>query len=161
EVALKLIRAGMDSRQVVARFEAERQTLAMMDHPNVARILDAGATPSGLPYFVMELVHGVPITRYCDDNRLTTRQRLELFVSVCAAIQHANTKGVIHRDVKPSNVLVSSHDGKPVAKVIDFGVAKATEQKLSLHTLETQQGSVVGTLEYVSPEQAEGGKQGI
>src|SRR6187455_2724228 len=127
-VAVKLIKAGMDSRQVIARFEAERQALALMDHVNIARVLDAGATESGRPYFVMELVHGVPITKYCDDNRLTTRQRLELFVPVCRAIQHAHQKGIIHRDIKPSNVMVTLYDGKPVPKVIDFGVAKATEQ---------------------------------
>ena len=119
----------MDSRQVIARFEAERQALAMMDHLNIARVLDAGATESGRPYFVMELVHGVPITKYCDDNHLTPRQRLELFVPVCQAIQHAHQKGIIHRDIKPSNVMVTLYDGKPVPKVIDFGVAKATEQQ--------------------------------
>jgi serine/threonine protein kinase/tetratricopeptide (TPR) repeat protein len=155
KVALKLIKPGMDSRQVLARFEAERQALAMMDHVNIARVLDAGATESGRPYFVMELVHGVPITQYCDDNRLTPRERLELFVPVCQAIQHAHQKGIIHRDVKPSNVMVTLYDGKPVAKVIDFGVAKATEQKLTERTLFTQHGTMVGTLEYMSPEQAE------
>jgi serine/threonine protein kinase/Tfp pilus assembly protein PilF len=154
-VALKVIKAGMDSRQVVARFEAERQALAMMDHVNIARVLDAGATESGQPYFVMELVHGVPITNYCDDNRLTPRQRLELFVPVCQAIQHAHQKGIIHRDLKPSNVMVTLCDGKPVPKVIDFGVAKATEQNLTERTLFTQYGTLVGTLEYMSPEQAE------
>jgi serine/threonine protein kinase/WD40 repeat protein len=155
KVALKVIKAGMDSRQVIARFEAERQALAMMDHVNIARVLDAGATASGRPYFVMELVHGVPITEYCDDNRLTTRERLELFVPVCQAIQHAHQKGIIHRDVKPSNVMITLYDGKPVPKVIDFGVAKATEQKLTDRTLFTQYGTMVGTLEYMSPEQAE------
>jgi eukaryotic-like serine/threonine-protein kinase len=155
KVALKVIKAGMDSRQVIARFEAERQALAMMDHVNIARVLDAGATESGRPYFVMELVHGVPITKYCDDNRLTPRQRLELFVPVCQAIQHAHQKGIIHRDVKPSNVMITLYDGKPVPKVIDFGVAKATEQKLTERTLFTQYGTMVGTLEYMSPEQAE------
>src|SRR5215213_5869805 len=127
-VALKVIKPGMDSRQVVARFEAERQALAMMDHPNIARVFDAGTTENGRPYFVMELVHGDPITRYCDDNHLTPRERLELFVPVCQAIQHAHQKGIIHRDIKPSNVMVTLYDGKPVPKVIDFGVAKATEQ---------------------------------
>jgi serine/threonine protein kinase len=151
KVALKVIKPGMDSRQVVARFEQERQALALMDHVNIARVLDAGATEAGLPYFVMELVHGVPITRYCDDNHLTPRERLELFVPVCQAIQHAHQKGIIHRDVKPSNVLVTLYDGKPVAKVIDFGVAKATEQKLTERTLFTQYGTMVGTLEYMSP----------
>ena len=127
KVALKLIKPGMDSRQVIARFEAERQALSMMDHVNIARVLDAGATESGRPYFVMELINGVPITKYCDDNHLTPRQRLELFVPVCQAIQHAHQKGIIHRDIKPSNVMVTLYDGKPVPKVIDFGVAKATE----------------------------------
>ena len=145
----------MDTRQVIARFEAERQALALMDHPNIARVLDAGATDTGRPYFVMELVHGVPITEYCDDNQLTPRERLELFVPVCQAIQHAHQKGIIHRDIKPSNVLVTLYDGKPVPKVIDFGVAKATEQRLTERTLFTQFGTIVGTLEYMSPEQAE------
>ena len=131
KVALKIIKPGMDSRQVIARFEAERQALAMMDHQNIARVLDAGTTESGRPYFVMELVHGVPITQFCDENHLTPRQRLELFVPVCQAIQHAHQKGIIHRDVKPSNVLVTMYDDKPVPKVIDFGVAKAIEQRLT------------------------------
>ncbi|MGL4550015.1 MAG: serine/threonine-protein kinase, partial [Gemmataceae bacterium] len=125
EVALKLIKAGMDSRAVLARFEAERQALALMDHPNIARILDGGVAESGSPFFVMELVRGVPITRFCDEHRLTPRQRLGLFVPVCQAVQHAHQKGVIHRDLKPSNVLVALYDGEPVPKVIDFGVAKA------------------------------------
>ncbi len=155
KVALKVIKPGMDSRQVIARFEAERQALAMMDHVNIARVFDGGATENGRPYFVMELVHGVPITKYCDDNRLTPRERLELFIPVCQAIQHAHQKGIIHRDVKPSNVLVTMYDGRPVPKVIDFGVAKATEQKLTERTLFTQYGTMVGTLEYMSPEQAE------
>src|SRR5437868_4000967 len=161
KVALKIIKPGMDSRQVIARFEAERQALAMMDHVNIARVLDANATEAGRPYFVMELVHGVPITKYCDDNRLTPRQRLELFVPVCQAIQHAHQKGIIHRDVKPSNVMVTLYDGKPVPKVIDFGVAKATEQKLTERTLFTQYGTMVGTLEYMSPEQAEMSALGV
>src|SRR5688572_8907858 len=126
KVALKIIKAGMDGRQVTARFEAERQALAMMDHPNIARVLDAGATDAGRPYFVMELVHGLPITTYCDANQLPPRGRLELFVQVCRAVQHAHSRGVIHRDIKPTNVLVTLHDGVPVPKVIDFGVAKAT-----------------------------------
>src|SRR6266436_3709853 len=130
-VALKLVKPGMDSKQVLARFEAERQALALMDHPNIARILDAGATAAGRPYFVMDLVRGVPITRFCDEHRLTPRQRLGLFVPVCRAVQHAHQKGVIHRDIKPSNVLVALHDGTPVPKVIDFGVAKATGQRLT------------------------------
>jgi serine/threonine protein kinase/tetratricopeptide (TPR) repeat protein len=154
-VALKLIKAGLDSAQVLARFEAERQAIALMDHPHIARVLDAGATTSGRPYFVMELVKGIPITRYCDEQQLTPRQRLELFVPVCLAIQHAHQKGIIHRDIKPSNVLVASYDGKPVPKVIDFGVAKATGQKLTERTLFTGFGGLVGTLEYMSPEQAE------
>ena len=155
KVALKVIKAGMDSKQVIARFEAERQALAMMDHVNIARVLDAGTTAAGLPYFVMELVYGVPITSYCDDNRLTPGERLELFVPVCHAVQHAHQKGIIHRDIKPSNVLITLYDGKPVPKVIDFGVAKATEQRLTDRTLFTQHGAMVGTLEYMSPEQAE------
>jgi WD40 repeat protein/serine/threonine protein kinase/tetratricopeptide (TPR) repeat protein len=154
-VALKLIKPGMDSRQVLARFGAERQALALMDHPNIAKVLDAGATEQGRPYFVMELVKGVPITRYCDDRRLTLRERLELFVPVCHAVQHAHQKGVIHRDLKPSNILVAQYDGRPVPKVIDFGVAKATGLRLTEATLYTEFGSVVGTLEYMSPEQAE------
>jgi serine/threonine protein kinase/regulator of sirC expression with transglutaminase-like and TPR domain len=160
-VALKVIKPGMDSGQVVARFEAERQALALMDHANIARVFDGGATDNGRPYFVMELVHGIPITRYCDDNHLTPRERLELFVAVCQAIQHAHQKGIIHRDIKPSNVLVALYDGKPVPKVIDFGVAKATEQRLTDHTLFTQYGTMVGTLEYMSPEQAEMSALGV
>ncbi|HEV2971353.1 MAG TPA: serine/threonine-protein kinase [Pirellulales bacterium] len=155
KVALKVIKPGMDSRQIIARFEAERQALAMMDHVNIARVLDAGTTESGLPYFVMELVHGVPITKYCDDNHLTPRERLELLVPVCQAIQHAHQKGIIHRDIKPSNVMITLYDGKPIPKVIDFGVAKAIEQTLTERTLFTQYGTLVGTLEYMSPEQAE------
>ena len=161
KVALKVIKAGMDSRQVISRFEAERQALAMMDHVNIARVLDAGTTESGLPYFVMELVHGVPITTFCDDNHLTPRERLELFLPVCQAIQHAHQKGIIHRDIKPSNVMITLYDGKPVPKVIDFGVAKATERKLTERTLFTQYGTMVGTLEYMSPEQAEMSAQGV
>jgi WD40 repeat protein len=153
-VAVKLIKAGMDSAQVIARFGAERQALALMDHPNIAKVLDAGATPDGRPYFVMELVKGVPITQYCDENRLTPRQRLELFSPVCQAIQHAHQKGIIHRDIKPSNVLVARYDDKPVPKVIDFGVAKAVGQPLTDRTLVTGVGAVVGTPEYMSPEQA-------
>jgi eukaryotic-like serine/threonine-protein kinase len=167
KVALKVIKAGMDSRQIIARFEAERQALAMMDHVNIARVFDGGETlpayagGSPRPYFVMELVHGVPITKYCDDNHLTPRQRLELFVPVCQAIQHAHQKGIIHRDIKPSNVMITLYDGKPVPKVIDFGVAKATEQKLTERTLFTQYGTLVGTLEYMSPEQAEMSALGV
>jgi len=154
-VALKIIKPGIDSRQVIARFEAERQALAVMDHPNIARVLDGGTTDSGRPYFVMELIKGVPITKFCDERRMTPRQRLELFVPVCQAVQHAHQKGIIHRDLKPSNVLVCLYDGKPVPKVIDFGVAKATGQKLTERTMFTEIGQVVGTLEYMSPEQAE------
>ena len=153
-VALKVIKPGMDSAQVLARFEAERQALALMEHPNIARVLDAGATDSGRPFFVMELIKGIPITQYCDEARLSPRERLELFVPVCQAIQHAHQKGIIHRDIKPSNVLVTEIDGKPVPRVIDFGIAKATDQRLTERTLFTQFGSIVGTLEYMSPEQA-------
>jgi serine/threonine protein kinase len=154
-VAIKLIKPGMDSKAVLARFEAERQALALMDHPNIAKVLDAGSTDSGRPYFVMELVKGVPITKYCDEHRLTPKERLELFIPVCQAIQHAHQKGIIHRDVKPSNILIALYDGRPVPKVIDFGVAKAAGQQLTDKTLMTGFGSVVGTLEYMSPEQAE------
>jgi serine/threonine protein kinase len=160
-VALKVVKAGLDSAHVIARFEAERQALALMDHPNIARVLDAGATGTGRPYFVMELVKGVPITTYCDEYRLTPRERLELFVPVCRAVQHAHQKGIIHRDLKPSNVLVAPYDGKPVVKVIDFGVAKAAGQRLTERTLFTEFGAVVGTLEYMSPEQAELNNQDI
>jgi len=154
-VALKIIKPGMDTEQVVTRFEAERQALALMDHPSIARVLDAGATETGRPYFVMELVKGVPITDYCDTVHLTPKERLELFIPVCQAIQHAHQKGIIHRDVKPSNVLVTMQDGKPVPKIIDFGIAKATEQRLTERSLFTQHGAIMGTLEYMSPEQAE------
>jgi serine/threonine protein kinase/tetratricopeptide (TPR) repeat protein len=153
-VAVKVIKAGMDSRAVLARFEAERQALAMMDHPNIAKVLDAGTTQGGGPFFVMELVKGKPITRYCDEHKLTPRQRLELFVPVCQAIQHAHQKGVIHRDIKPSNVIVAMYDDRPVPKVIDFGVAKAAGHTLTDKTLMTGFGAVVGTPEYMSPEQA-------
>ncbi len=153
-VALKIIKPGMDSKQVIARFEAERQALAMMDHPNIAKILDAGMTESGRPYFVMELVKGIPMMQYCDKQHLTPRERLELFIPVCQAVQHAHQKGVIHRDLKPSNVLIALYDDKPVPKVIDFGVAKATSQKLTEKTMFTEYGQIVGTLEYMSPEQA-------
>ena len=155
KVALKVIKPGMDTRDVIARFEAERQALAMMDHPNIARVLDAGATDSGRPYFVMELVRGISITEFCDNNKLTPRERLELFVSVCQAVQHAHQKGIIHRDIKPSNVLVTLHDGKPVVKVIDFGVAKALHQPLTDKTIYTRISQIIGTPLYMSPEQAE------
>ena len=154
-VALKVIKPGMDTDQVVARFEAERQALALMDHHNIAKVFDAGATETGRPYFVMELVNGIPITDYCDRANLSPRERLDLFIPVCQAIQHAHQKGVIHRDVKPSNILITLHDGKPVPKVIDFGIAKAISQRLTERTMFTQFGAVVGTLEYMSPEQAE------
>jgi serine/threonine protein kinase/Tfp pilus assembly protein PilF len=154
-VALKIIRPGMDTRQVIARFEAERQALALMEHPNIARVLDAGSTESGRPYFVMELVKGIPITEYCDRERLSTRERLGLFRSVCQAVQHAHQKGIIHRDIKPSNVMVTVHDGAPVPKVIDFGVAKATNRELTQETLVTGFAQVIGTPLYMSPEQAE------
>ncbi len=160
-VAVKLIKAGMDSKQVIARFEAERQALALMDHANIARVLDAGTSSAGRPYFVMDLVRGVPITRYCDEHHLTPRQRLELFIPVCQAVQHAHQKGVIHRDLKPSNVLVALYDGQPVPKVIDFGVAKAAGPTLTEKTLVTGFGNIVGTLEYMSPEQAELDNQDI
>ena len=152
-VALKIIKAGMDTREVIARFEAERQALAMMDHPNIAKVLDAGATDKGRPFFVMELVKGIPITQFCDEQQLTTRQRLELFADVCSAINHAHQKGVIHRDLKPSNVLVTLHGDKPVPKVIDFGIAKATQGRLTDKTLFTRFEQFVGTPAYMSPEQ--------
>ena len=154
-VALKIIRPGMDTEQILGRFDAERQALSLMDHQHIARVLDVGTTDAGRPYFVMELVSGVPITRYCDANRLAPLDRLKLFIPVCEAIQHAHQKGIIHRDVKPSNVLVTLYEGQPVPKVIDFGVAKAIDQRLTGNTMVTQVGQVVGTLEYMSPEQAE------
>ncbi len=155
KVALKIIKLGMDTRQVIARFEAERQALALMDHPNIARVLDGGATESGRPYFVMELVQGVPITEFCDRNKLSTSERLKLFMPVCHAIQSAHQKGIIHRDIKPSNVLVTLHHGEPMPKVIDFGIAKATNQKLTEKTLFTNFATMIGTPAYMSPEQAE------
>jgi serine/threonine protein kinase len=155
KVALKVIKPGMDTRDVIARFEQERQALALMDHPNIAKVLDAGATDTGRPYFVMELVRGVPITEYCDTNQLTPKERLGLFVSVCHAVQHAHQKGVVHRDLKPSNVLVTLHDGTPVVKVIDFGVAKAVGQHLTEKTIYTRFAQMIGTPLYMSPEQAE------
>lgn len=155
QVALKLIKPGLDSRHVIARFEAERQALALMNHPNIARVFDAGATVLGQPFFVMELVKGVPITQYCDDRRLDARQRLALLREVCDAVQHAHQKGIIHRDLKPSNVLVAEYDDRAVPKIIDFGVAKATQQSLTEKTMFTEIGSVIGTVEYMSPEQAQ------
>jgi serine/threonine protein kinase len=159
KVALKVLKPGMDTRQVVARFEAERQALALMDHPHIARVFDGGTTPAGRPYFVMELVKGLPITDYCDRNGLPVRERLRLFADVCQAVQHAHQKGVIHRDLKPSNVLVVSHDGTPVAKVIDFGIAKAVGQRLTEKTAYTQLAQLIGTPLYMSPEQA--GQSGL
>jgi serine/threonine protein kinase len=155
KVALKIIKLGMDTKQVIARFEAERQALALMDHPNIAKVLDAGSTDTGRPYFVMELVKGVPITEYCDTNNLSTRERLELFMPVCHAVQHAHQKGIIHRDIKPSNILVTMADGRPIPKVIDFGIAKATSARLTEKTLFTEFRQLIGTPEYMSPEQAE------
>jgi len=155
KVALKIIKAGMDTKEVIARFEAERQALALMDHPGIANILDAGATDAGRPYFVMELVNGIPITDYCDRKKLQTAERLQLFTKVCHAVQHAHQKGIIHRDLKPTNVLVTLHDGEPVPKVIDFGVVKALGQKLTEKTLFTGFQQMIGTPAYMSPEQAE------
>ncbi|MBM3854203.1 MAG: serine/threonine protein kinase, partial [Verrucomicrobia bacterium] len=154
-VALKVIKLGMDTRAVIARFEAERQALAMMDHPNIAKVHDAGSTGQGRPYFVMELVRGIPITRYCDEQQLTPTARLELFIKVCHAVQHAHQKGVIHRDLKPSNILVTVNDGQPTPKVIDFGIAKATQGRLTDATLFTAFEQFIGTPAYMSPEQAE------
>ncbi len=154
-VALKIIKPGMDTEQVVARFEAERQALALMNHPNIAKVLDAGSTEAGLPFFAMELVKGIPVTEYCDKHRFDTRTRLELFIQICRAVQHAHLKGVIHRDLKPSNVLVELHDVHPVPKVIDFGVAKATNQSLTDRSLHTGFSQMIGTPMYMSPEQAQ------
>ena len=154
-VAIKVIKPGMDSNEVVARFEAERQALALMDHPNIARVLDAGMTEGGRPYFVMDLVKGVPISQYCDERKLTTKERLRLFVPVCHAVQHAHQKGIIHRDLKPTNVLVAEHDDHPMPKIIDFGVAKAVQGRLTDKTLFTEFGQVVGTFAYMSPEQGQ------
>src|SRR5688572_3529134 len=154
-VALKIIKLGMDTKQVIARFEAERQALAMMDHPNIAKVLDAGATEAGRPYFVMEYIKGIPILEYCDREKVDTRTRLVLFIHVCHAIQHAHHKGIIHRDIKPTNVLVTLHDGVPMPKVIDFGIAKATNSELTTKTLFTEHRQMIGTPAYMSPEQAE------
>ena len=155
QVALKLIKAGMDSKTVLARFESERQALALMDHPNIAKVLDAGSTEHGRPFFVMELVKGIPLTEYCDQHRLGLPERLTLFRQICSAVQHAHQKGIIHRDLKPSNILVESHDGHPVPKVIDFGLAKAISgMQLSEHSLYSGFGSVAGTPLYMAPEQA-------
>jgi len=153
-VALKLIKAGMDTKQVIARFESERQALAIINHPAIAKVFDAGSTPEGRPYFVMEYVAGVPITERCDNHRLTTRQRLDLFVEVCEGVQHAHQKTIIHRDLKPSNVLVGLQDNKLCPKIIDFGLAKATVQPLTETSMYTQVGTIIGTPDYMSPEQA-------
>ena len=155
EVALKVIKPGMDTKAVIARFEAERQALALLDHPNIAKVFDAGTTREGRPYFVMEVVRGIRVTEYCDQSRLTVPERLSLFIQVCNAIQHAHQKGIIHRDIKPSNVLVTMHDGLPLAKVIDFGIAKATQGRLTDHTLHTEVDQIIGTPAYISPEQAD------
>src|ERR1700758_716016 len=160
-VAIKLIKAGMDTREVAARFESERQALALMDHPAIAKVFDAGTTPEGRPYFVMEYVAGMPITDYCDKHKLTTRQRLELFIHVCEGVQHAHQKAIIHRDLKPSNILVTEVDGKPAPRMIDFGVAKATSQQLNVATMFTRAGSLIGTPSYMSPEQARSGGEDI
>jgi serine/threonine protein kinase len=159
KVALKIIKPGMDTKQVVSRFESERQALAMMDHPNIARVFDGGSTESGRPYFVMELIHGLPITDYCDRMTMETHERLELFRSVCSAVQHAHQKGIIHRDLKPSNVLITEIDGRPVSKIIDFGIAKATSPQLTEHSVCTQFSQMIGTPLYMSPEQS--GLQGV
>ncbi len=155
QVAFKIIKLGMDTREVIARFESERQVLALMDHPNIARVLDAGATEEGRPFFVMEYIEGTPITSFCDDGEIGIRERLYLFIQVCRAINHAHQKGVIHRDVKPTNILITTQEGQPVPKVIDFGVAKAVETRMDGMTALTQLGRLVGTLEYMSPEQAD------
>jgi serine/threonine protein kinase len=154
-VALKLIKAWMDTNAVVARFDSERQALALMEHPNIAKVLDAGATPSGRPYFVMEFVHGLAITDYCDKHRFTIKERLALFIQVCEGVQHAHQKAIIHRDLKPSNILVEEVDNKPVPKIIDFGLAKAMGQRLTEMTMFTEAGAVLGTPDYMSPDQAD------
>jgi non-specific serine/threonine protein kinase/serine/threonine-protein kinase len=160
-VAIKLIKIGMDTCEVVARFESERQALALMDHPTIAKVFDAGCTPEGRPYFVMEYVAGMPITTYCDKHKLTIRQRLELFIHVCEGVQHAHQKAIIHRDLKPSNILVTEVDGKPAPRMIDFGVAKATSQNLNAATNYTRVGAILGTLGYMSPEQADSAGQDL
>ena len=158
-VALKLIKAGMNTREIVTRFESERQALALMDHPAIAKVFDAGSTPQGMPYVVMEYVAGVPITEYCDKHRLAMNERLELFVQVCSGVQHAHQKAIIHRDLKPSNILVTQVDGKPVPKIIDFGVAKAISQRLTAETMFTHAGALIGTPEYMSPRTSEFGQR--
>ncbi len=161
KVAVKIIKLGMDTRNVIARFEAERQALAMMDHPNITKVFDAGCTATGRPYFVMELVTGLAITDYCDREKLPLRDRIELFYQVCVGVKHAHQKGIIHRDLKPSNVMVTHYDGVPVPKIIDFGIAKAVDQSLTEKTLFTSYGNMIGTPEYMSPEQAEMSGQDI
>jgi non-specific serine/threonine protein kinase/serine/threonine-protein kinase len=160
-VALKLIKAGMDTREVMARFQSERQALALMDHPAIAKVFDAGSTPEGRPYFVMEFVAGIPITAYCDKHKLTTWQRMELFVQVCEGVQHSHQKAILHRDLKPSNILVSDVDGKPMPKIIDFGLAKAISHRLTAGTMYTRMGAILGTVEYMSPEQADSAGEDI
>lgn len=160
-VALKLIKLGLDTKEVIARFEAERQALAMMDHPNIARVYDAGATPDGRPYFVMEHVRGVPLAEYCERYRLTVKDRLQVFLQICRGVEHAHRQGIIHRDIKPSNIVVSTPDGRPVAKIIDFGLAKAVNRRLTEKTVYTALGQAVGTLAYMSPEQAEMTGEGV
>ena len=154
KVALKLIEKGMDSKSVLARFDQERQALAMMDHPSIAKVFDGGLTEDGRPFFAMELVNGLPLTNYCDEAKLGIRERLQLFIAICEAVQHAHQKGIIHRDLKPTNVLVAAVDGRPIPKIIDIGVAKAVSGRLTDETFSTQFGAVVGTLEYMAPEQA-------
>ncbi|MBL7188698.1 MAG: serine/threonine protein kinase [Phycisphaerae bacterium] len=161
QVALKLIKPGMDSRRVIARFEAEQQALALLDHPNIAHVYDAGTTEAGRPYFVMEYVKGAPITEYCDRQKLEIEDRLGLFLNVCEAVQHAHQKGIIHRDIKPSNILVSTKDNQAVPKIIDFGIAKALTQPLTERTLHTEQDQFMGTPEYMSPEQVEMSARGV
>ena len=160
-VALKVIKVGMDTKEVLARFEAERQALALLDHPNIAKVLEAGSTPEGRPFFAMELVRGLSITHFCDETRLSVKERLEVLIQACGALQHAHERGIIHRDIKPSNLLVSEVDGKPVLKVIDFGLAKAVNQRLTERTLFTEEGRIIGTPEYMSPEQAETSAQDV
>jgi eukaryotic-like serine/threonine-protein kinase len=160
-VALKLIKQGMNTHEIVARFESERQALALMDHPAIAKVFEAGSTPEGLPYFVMEYIAGVPVTDYCDKHRFTMHDRLELFMQVCEGVQHAHQKAIIYRDLKPSNILITQVDGRPVPKIIDFGVAKATSQRLTAETMFTRVGALIGTPEYMSPEQADSGGEDI
>jgi len=161
QVALKIVKPGMDSKQVITRFESERQALALLDHPNIAQVYDAGTTKDGHPYFSMEYVDGLSITEHCDQHKLSIEERLRLFIQVCEGVQHAHQKGIIHRDIKPSNILVSAENGKPLPKIIDFGVAKAITAQLTQRTLFTEQGQLIGTPEYMSPEQAEMTQQDV